>query len=89
MRTLGKSGMRNTVVFGTRFAVIALLTVPAGADPDVVRARVLDAGVQIAGGLGPYRTRSVRIGHMGDIRMEDVERTMDALEGATDIRTGD
>ena len=72
-----------------RSPTLTALTVPAGADPDVVRARVLDAGVQIAGGLGPYRTRSVRIGHMGDIRMEDVERTMDALEGATDIRTGD
>ena len=38
-----------------------------------------DRGILIARGIGPYRDSAVRIGHMGDIRLSDVERTLDAL----------
>jgi aspartate aminotransferase-like enzyme len=71
-----------------RSPTLTALTVPEGMEPEAVRARVLEDGIQIAGGLGAYKSRSVRIGHMGDIRMEDVERTMDALERATATSTG-
>ena len=47
-----------------------------------LRSRVREAGIQIAVGLGPYKPSCIRIGHMGDIRMEDVDRTMDAVEEA-------
>jgi aspartate aminotransferase-like enzyme len=36
-------------------------------------------GVLTAGGLGKYKDSSFRIGHMGDIRVADVERTIAAL----------
>ena len=66
-----------------RSPALTSLRVPEGKDPEAIRARVRDAGIQIAGGLGAYKPRCIRIGHMGDIRMEDVERTMDVLEHAT------
>jgi aspartate aminotransferase-like enzyme len=66
----------------TRSPTLTALQVPEGADPDALRARVREAGIQIAVGLGAYRPTCVRIGHMGDIRMEDVEQTMDILEQA-------
>ena len=61
---------------------LSVLRIPDGAEPGLLRARVREAGIQIAGGLGPFKPSCIRIGHMGDIRMEDVERTMDALEEA-------
>ena len=62
-----------------RSPTLSALRVPEGAEPEKLRAQVREAGIQIAGGLGAYKSTSIRIGHMGDIRMEDVERTMDAL----------
>jgi aspartate aminotransferase-like enzyme len=42
---------------------------------DALRAR----GILTAAGLGQFGERAFRIGHMGDIRVEDVARTLDAL----------
>ena len=58
------------------------MTVPEGVDPENIRKHVLEAGIQIAGGLESYKPTTIRIGHMGDIRMSDVDRTLDALIGA-------
>lgn len=66
-----------------RSPTLSALEVPEGLDPETVRVRIREAGIQIAGGLGPYKGRGIRIGHMGDIRMDDVVRTMGALEEAT------
>ncbi len=65
-----------------RSPTLTAIRLPQGTDPERVRARVRDTGIQIAVGLGTYRSSCVRIGHMGDIRMEDVDRTMDAFEAA-------
>ena len=69
-----------------RSPALTALQVPEGQDPGTIRARLREAGIQIAGGLGAYKSNCIRIGHMGDIRMEDVERTMDALEQASNAR---
>lgn len=65
-----------------RSPTLTALRVPDSVDPEELRARVRHEGVQIAGGLRAYKRTCVRIGHMGDIRMEDVDRTMDVLERA-------
>lgn len=62
-----------------RSPTLSALEVPAGADPSAIRASVREAGIQIAVGLGKYKPTCIRIGHMGDIRMADVERTLAAL----------
>ena len=36
-------------------------------------------GIEIAGALESYAASAFRIGHMGDIRPADVERTLDML----------
>lgn len=64
---------------GHRSPTLSALRVPSGIDAGEVRAGVREAGIQIAVGLGDYRPTSIRIGHMGDIRMEDAEGTMDVL----------
>lgn len=65
-----------------RSPTLTALRVPDGVDPGELRARVRSEGVQIAGGLRAYKQSCVRIGHMGDIRLEDVDLTMDVLERA-------
>jgi len=66
-----------------RSPTLTALRLPPGVAPETVRGRVRAKGIQIAGGLGAYKPTCIRIGHMGDIRMEDVDRTLDALEEAT------
>jgi aspartate aminotransferase-like enzyme len=65
-----------------RSPTLTALTVPDGVEPERIRKHVLEAGIQIAVGLGAYKPNTIRIGHMGDIRMSDVDRTLDALIGA-------
>ncbi len=65
-----------------RSPTLTALQLPGGVDPGEVRTRVRNSGIQIAVGLGAYKPSCIRIGHMGDIRMGDVDRTMDAVEEA-------
>jgi len=64
-----------------RSPTLSVLTAPDGVEPESVRRRVREADIQIAVGLGAYKPVCIRIGHMGDIRMPDVDRTLDALTG--------
>jgi aspartate aminotransferase-like enzyme len=54
-----------------------------GLPPDLPPTRVRDGlktrGILTAAGLDRYQPTAFRIGHMGDIREEDVQRTLAAL----------
>jgi len=63
-------------------ATMTAIALPASVDPKAFRDRIKARGILTAAGLGPYATRGFRIGHMGDIRMADVERTLDAVGNA-------
>lgn len=63
-----------------RSPTLSALQVPPGVDALALRAGVRDRGIQMAVGLGDFKPRCIRIGHMGDIRLADVDRTMDAVE---------
>lgn len=59
-------------------------TVTAIALPDSMTPRILREGMKTRGiltgaAMGKFEPRGFRIGHMGDIRLEDVERTLAAL----------
>jgi len=49
---------------------------PAGIEPKAIRDALKSRGILTAAGMGPYVGSAFRIGHMGDIRMPDVERTL-------------
>jgi aspartate aminotransferase-like enzyme len=63
---------------------IALPITPLAASPRAVRDAIKARGILTAAGLGPYEATGFRIGHMGDIRLEDVDRTLLALSDALD-----
>ncbi len=68
--------MRSNTVTG--------IEVPAGIQPKAIRDVLKARGILTAAGMGPYLGSAFRIGHMGDIRMPDVDRTLAALEVALD-----
>jgi aspartate aminotransferase-like enzyme len=62
-----------------RASTLTALSLPTGAAPADVRAALKARGILTAAGLGPYQATGFRIGHMGDIRMSDIERMLGAL----------
>ncbi len=58
-------------------ATMTALTVPSKASSSDITCGL--PGILVAAGLGPYEVSAFRVGHMGDIRMADVERTLSAL----------
>jgi aspartate aminotransferase-like enzyme len=63
-------------------ATMTAIALPDGVDPKAFRDRIKTRGILTAAGLGPYANRGFRIGHMGDIRMPDVDRTLGAVREA-------
>lgn len=59
---------------------LTALRTPDDVSPTMLRQRLVDRGILIAEGLGKFAGRCIRIGHMGDIRLGDVDRTCDELE---------
>ncbi len=60
-------------------ATLTPIALPPSLSPVAVRNGLKERGILTAAGLGTYVDRSFRIGHMGDIRMADVDRTLAAL----------
>ena len=57
----------------------ATMTALASATPTPVREKLKARGILTAAGLGRFQGDGFRIGHMGDIRLDDVDRTLDEL----------
>jgi len=59
---------------------LTALRTPPDVSPAHIRDGLRERGILVAEGLGKNSGRSIRIGHMGDIRLDDVDRTCDALD---------
>jgi aspartate aminotransferase-like enzyme len=57
----------------------ATMTALSFATPILVREKLKARGILTAAGLGRFQSDGFRIGHMGDIRLEDVEQTLAAV----------
>ena len=58
---------------------VTAIALPPPLAPAAVRDGLKARGIFTAGGLGKFQPSGFRIGHMGDIRLDDVERTLAAL----------
>ncbi|HEY4099616.1 MAG TPA: alanine--glyoxylate aminotransferase family protein [Gemmatimonadales bacterium] len=63
---------------------VTAIALPAGVSPRAVRDGLKARGILTAAGLDRFEATAFRIGHMGDIRMSDMERTIGALHIALD-----
>ena len=55
------------------------MTALASLTPVPVREKLKARGILTAAGLGRFQSEGFRIGHMGDIRLDDVDRTLAVL----------
>jgi alanine-glyoxylate transaminase/serine-glyoxylate transaminase/serine-pyruvate transaminase len=62
-----------------RATTLTAIAAPSGRTPAQIREGLSARGILVAGALEQYAPRAFRIGHMGDIRLADVQRTMTAL----------
>ena len=62
-----------------RSTTVTALALPAHLPPDRLRDGLKRRGILTAAALEQYQPAAFRIGHMGDIRVDDVERTMAAV----------
>ena len=61
---------------------LTAIALPPTVAPKTVRDRLKASGILTAAGLGPFQGSAFRIGHMGDIRMTYIARTLAALTDA-------
>lgn len=71
--------MQQCPDLGAYCSTLTAIAAPAGVTPKDLRNGMRIRGVLTAGGLGKYKDTAFRIGHMGDIRIEDVDRTLQVL----------
>jgi aspartate aminotransferase-like enzyme len=62
-----------------RANTVTAIALPPTVEPRPIREKLKARGIWTAAGLGRYERGGFRIGHMGDIRIADVERTLGAL----------
>jgi aspartate aminotransferase-like enzyme len=62
-----------------RATTVTAVALPAAMQPAQLRDGLKARGILVAGGLERFGPSAFRIGHMGDIRPADIDRTMDAL----------
>jgi aspartate aminotransferase-like enzyme len=55
---------------------------PNGVEDAEFRKTMAENGVIVAGGLGPLKGKTFRVGHMGNINKNDLLATISAIEGA-------
>jgi aspartate aminotransferase-like enzyme len=61
---------------------LSVLRTPDGVDEAQLRSRMAEQGVIVAGCLGPFAGKGIRVGHMGEVGMQEVERTLTAAASA-------
>jgi aspartate aminotransferase-like enzyme len=61
---------------------LSVLRTPEGVDEAELRAGMAEQGVIVAGCLGPFAGKGIRVGHMGEVDMDEVERTLAAATRA-------
>ena len=62
-----------------RSSTVTGVTLPSEVEPKLVRDELKARGILVAAGMGAFVDTGFRIGHMGDIRVADVDRTLLAL----------
>jgi serine---pyruvate transaminase len=60
-------------------SVVTAIALPTGVAPKALRDAIKARGIFTGAGMGSYETSGFRIGHMGDIRRADVDRTLTAV----------
>lgn len=77
-----EKGLELTVLApeGERSATVTCIVLPEGVNGPTVVAAMKDLGFVIGGGYGKLKERTIRIGHMGDHSVAELEDVLEGLE---------
>ncbi len=64
---------------------LSVLRTPEDVEEARLRAGMADQGVIVAACLGPFAGKGIRVGHMGEVSMREVERTLSAAANALGV----
>ncbi|MGD2113636.1 MAG: alanine--glyoxylate aminotransferase family protein [Acidobacteriota bacterium] len=67
-----------------RSPTVSCLRPPPGVEAPALVARLADKGFTVAGGYGAWKADTFRIGHMGEVRSEDLDELLAALDETLD-----
>ncbi|HEY0783880.1 MAG TPA: alanine--glyoxylate aminotransferase family protein [Thermoanaerobaculia bacterium] len=65
-----------------RSVTVSCLKPPAGVDPQRIVAALRPKGYTLGGGYGDWKPTTFRIGHMGEVRMGDLNALLEEIDGA-------
>jgi aspartate aminotransferase-like enzyme len=63
---------------------VSCLKPPAGVDPQVIVKKLAERGWTIGGGYGDWKPSTFRIGHMGEVRMSDLDALLAEIDQILD-----
>ena len=72
----------NIVERSQRSPTVSTLQLPSNVNPEVFLGKVRSRGITVASGYGKLKSRTFRIGHMGDHSPSTLERCLDACRWA-------
>ncbi len=59
---------------------VSCLRPPEGLEAPALVRGVAEQGITLGGGYGAWKPSTIRVGHMGEVRLEDLERLLGAVE---------
>ncbi|MES1240373.1 MAG: alanine--glyoxylate aminotransferase family protein [Acidobacteriota bacterium] len=69
---------------GARSVTVSCLKPPAGVDPQAIVKQLAERGWTIGGGYGDWKPSTFRIGHMGEVRMSDLDALLAEIDQVLD-----
>ena len=79
-KALESIGLRILAKQGCRASTLSCVIYPEGVNDAKFRASMISGGVVVAGALGAYAGKAFRIGHMGNITVNDMVHLVGAIE---------
>jgi len=79
---MSELGFRPLTAPAVLAPTLSVLGLPDGVDDAALRSAVAAEGVIVAGCLGPFAGRGIRVAHMGAVGQPEVLRTLDAVRSA-------
>lgn len=79
-RWAAERGMTFASAEGARSVTVSCLKPPAGVDPQAIVKGLAARGITIGGGYGDWKPTTFRIGHMGEVREDDLAALLSEID---------
>ncbi len=77
---LAGMGLKHLTADNCLADTLSVVFYPEGVDDGAFRGAMFESGVMVAGGIGPVAGKVFRLGHMGNIGVPEISKTLAAIE---------